>query len=851
MLDHAPDRLTADRIIRVSGEAVLLILANLAAWPFGCAGTGWEYIASIGVAVLAGLWAAHAVVTRRFRFRLDLVSGCLTGLIVLSVAQLIPLPVGIVRVIAPARAELHASLLPAQLERLPDEPTDVPRSNFIALSVDPFATRTFAARVLAVFVVYSAARNWLVSRMALRRLAWVALANGVALSTLALAQFFSSTRHLMYWTFDHGVVGYGPFICRNHFPDFLAPCIGLAVGLMLTRDDKREKERKKQQLTAGEVTAWDQVLDLLTAPIVLLERPVTLAAALAVGFMMVSIPFSLSRGGMLAVIGAVVCTWVLARWRNPSASGVTGWALTAAVAVVAAVLIWKGTAPIQARFEETFTARNADDRTPLWKAGAKQWPGFWLTGSGNGTFQRVEPLGRTADAPGIVYENAHNEYLEALVEGGLIRFGLTLTLVGGLLWGVARGYRKLRERSSGGLLLGAWFGLAVLALHAVTDFAIHVPAVALFAAVVAGYAFGVASEVGYSQHRRDDRTTPAPALPKAESSVAPWLFPTLLTLTAVFVAADARTRYRSERFLVAAQRVWATDSSDRGDRRIAYLTQRTRVNPSDPTTWYELAQAHSDAADATRTSAGFPAETVERHIRPALRALRTARGLCPLEPRVHARLGVYSPYFAASEPSLVHLERAKRLLPSDPEIWFACGAAALRANDIPIATTNWRKALELSPTVLKAIVKSAAGFPAAQLRDTVLPDDPVVMMAAADELFPDRANHRDDRRPFALRAVAASDRPNLTLNQLNAVASAGDELDQTEGVKRMWERAVRENPDDQPTRAAAAGWYERQEHYPEAVVELEWLVRESTNRDYSDRLRAARHGVKLQKMLTD
>lgn len=829
-----------------------MILATISAWPFGCAGTGWEYIAAVTVAVLAGLWAAHAIVTRRFRFRPDLVSGCLAGFILLSVFQLVPLPVGLVRLIAPARAELHTSLVPAQMERLPGEPSAVSRSNFIPLSVDPFATRTFAAKVLAVFVVYAAARNWLANRAAFRRLAWVALANGVALATLALAQFFSSARHLMYWTFDNGVVGYGPFVCRNHFPDFLAPCVGLAVGLMLTRDEKREKERKKLQETSPDPTVLDQVIDLVTAPVVLLEQPKVLATALAVGFMLVSIPFSLSRGGLLAMMGAIIFTWVLARWRNSTAGGATGWALTLATAVVLAVLLWKGTTPIQERFESTFSDRNADDRTPLWKAGAKQWLGFWLAGSGSGTFQWVEPLGRTTESPGVVYDHAHNEFLEAVVEGGLIRFGLTIVLVGGVLWGVARGYRKLRERSTGGLLLGAWFGLAMLALHAVTDFAIHVPAIALLTAVVAGYAYGIATDTDYStQRRRKDSPRPIPSQSKEDNSVAPWLFPALLTITAVFAAVDARARYRTERLLVAAQRVEVSDSAERFEKRIDYLTQRTRVSPTSSTVWYELAQAHSDAAAAARTSDGFPTETVERHILPALRALRTARNLCPLEPRIHARLGVYASFFAESEPPLTHLERAKRLLPSDGDIWFACGAAALRGGDVAAATTNWRRALELNPATLKAIVRSAAGFPPEQLRDTVLPDDPAVMVAAADELFPGRARTGDERHPFLARALAAVERRNLTLGELNAVAAAGDELDQPTEVKRMWDRAVKENPDDQPIRTAAAGWYERQEFYPEAVAELEWLVRQAADsRDLSDRLRAARHGAKLQQILT-
>jgi O-antigen ligase len=847
VIENSTDRLPTARYLRSSGEAVLFFVANLSAWPFGCAGTGWEAIAAFGVALLASLWAAHSFVTRQFRFRLDVVSSCLTGLIILSVLQIVPLPMALVRVISPARAQLQADLVPVPLEQLPGEATAVSSSSWVPLSVEPYATYTFAARLLAVFVVYAAARNWLADRASFRRLAWVALINGIALSTLAIAQFFSPNRQLMYWVFDHGVVGYGPFVCRNHYPDFLALSIGMAIGLMLTRDERREKERKNHEEAAGLSSAWEQVIDLLTAPIVLLDRPLTLAAAIAVGFMLVSVPFSLSRGGLLAIIGAAVFTWFLGRWRASAASGSVGWALTATVAVILAVLFWKGTAPIQERFANTFAA-TADDRTPLWIAGGKQWPGFWLAGSGNGTFQRVEPLGRST--PGaMVYEHAHNEYLEAGIEGGLIRFTLTLVLVVGLLYQVAAGYHKLRERSSGGLLLGAWFGLLMLALHAVTDFAIHIPAIALMAATIAGYAYGISVDTEYSNKRR--RSTPPVQLMVPKGQLAtPWLFPVLLALVALVAALDARNRYRAERFQTEAALLGAVETAEQLEHRFTLLERRTRIAPADANAWYELAQAHSDAAQLSRRAGKIPPEAIEQQVIPALRALRTARELCILDARVQTRLGVYAQHFAVAESAMNYLERARRLSPNEGEIWFACGTEAFRANDFSAATANWRRALELNPALLKLIVRAANGFPANELRDQILPDDPVVLVAAANELYPPGGSQTSERRLFLVRALEGVNRAKLSRNQLNAVAAAGWELVQPEPVTAMWTRAIQENRDDPLIRTDAARWFEQEELYPQAVDEFEWLLcRDPSNRDLADRLRSSKHGQKLQQML--
>ena len=59
---------------------------------------------------------------------------------------------------------------------------------------------------------------------------------------------------------------------------------------------------------------------------------------------------------------------------------------------------------------------------------AKDFPVF---GTGNGTFRYVEPLHRTSEVDvGIDYEYAHNDYLEALVEGGLVRLMVSLLAIG-------------------------------------------------------------------------------------------------------------------------------------------------------------------------------------------------------------------------------------------------------------------------------------------------------------------------------------------------------------------------------------------------------------------------------------
>src|SRR5204862_7317858 len=100
----------------------------------------------------------------------------------------------------------------------------------------------------------------------------------------------------------------------------------------------------------------------------------------------------------------------------------------------------------------------------------------------------VEPMTRREPRVGnfLHYQSAHNEYLEALVEGGLVRLALTLYLVLATLW---RGWRFL-ARPWGprhGRVLGLFWALTAVAVHSFFDFGIHIPAIALLTAVVAAH----------------------------------------------------------------------------------------------------------------------------------------------------------------------------------------------------------------------------------------------------------------------------------------------------------------------------------------------------------------------------
>ena len=360
--DRSIKNLSTAWTIRVVGEVVLFALGTVSAWLYGGNTPHVEYILNLGIFVLVGLWLAYGAVSRHWRVKFDLISGCLLGLVVLSFVQLVPLPLDAVRLFCPARAELYEFLMPVQAERLVSEsdPATI-RPAMIPITVDATATKLLLGRLLSIFAVYTVLRSWLVSRTFVQKLLWVLIANGTALAVLALGQFFSSPHNLMYWSIDVGNNIYGSFVCRNHFPDFLAWSIGAAIALVLTPNDK-DKEiggstANTQQQLSVKPRFFESLLDLLAAPLKLLDRPATLIPAICLGVMLVSVPISLSRAGLVSYLVAGMSVWLLGRVSKPTGNGIVGWALTVAGGSALALLLLFGVGPIASRFSDIMGRR--------------------------------------------------------------------------------------------------------------------------------------------------------------------------------------------------------------------------------------------------------------------------------------------------------------------------------------------------------------------------------------------------------------------------------------------------------------------------------------------------------------
>ncbi len=726
----------ADRLLLGSMEAVLLALVCLSPWAYGCVHPGFEFLLDAGLCLVILLWAARLLLACPLRLKKCPVAACLAGLFLLGIWQLTSLSRPMLDRLAPATGRLYERLLPSRPEVLPDgegRPAVHPPPGS-TLSLYPGATRRHLFRLLAVFLLFAAVRNNLASPAALRRLSVAALVNGVLLSLLGLSQFFSSPHNVVYWTYPSRGGVFGPFINRNHFASYANLCIGLGVGLLLSRN-------KSPRL--GQPSSWYR----------LLHDPASLAIVAGLALLVSSVGFSLSRGGFLGLVGGALACVLVAQLRKVRSFSL-GAALTGA-ALVVALAAWFGFEPVKKRLDSLWEGTAVQSRLPLWTRSLAAARDFPLWGTGLGTFGYVDPM-YCADFPTdatILFDHAHNEYLEILVEAGVPGLGLTLLAVLAVFW---LGYRAvgLHQGSPGaGLALGALFGFTALVIQSFGEFAIHIPAVALLATVVCAHLCGL----GSTPPRMSPDTLPAIGAAAGEYRLrlwgtAPFLGAAVAVCLGLILAVSGWKAYRVDRLRSVPRP--AADDEEALRRRCATLARASSLAPDDAEVCCELARARADLARLPLLRAG-QADTAPGEPDPlGTREYLQARDACPLLSDAHLGIAAGAARLKAGDPPADYLRRVKLLAPGNPGTWFYCGLQELQLKDPEATWASWRRSLDLSDKFLPLIL--AVGrrrLNAAELLDKVLPDRPKVIYDAAFILYPD-TTATEERRPFLTRALS-------------------------------------------------------------------------------------------------
>ena len=439
---------------------------------------GWPLaVAFLLVGLAAAAWLAAGLAAGRLEWRrtpLDLPALLLFALIAVQLAL-------------GNRALVAWALAPAR--PVTDVAAEFPAPFLTVGTVAPRHTAAAALIFVGYVAVYGLVVQTIRTRRQVGRLVWALLLVGGLMAFLGLLDYLTGETWLLRWR-EHpfGARLSGTFVNPDHFAAWLAMLIALGLGWMASRAP--EPRRSPSLATLLSVRELREQAVRRYLPL------------LGVVVMAVALVFTLSRGGLVNVVAALLTLLALlgAVRRARRSLVVTGVLLLAVFAYGG----WIGFGPVLARLSSA--SEGTAYRVGQYLASLPMLREFPLLGVGLGAYRDVyvrhQPL---AHQPELLYfPYAHNDLLQLVIELGpagallclFLGWRVAADLVGAHLLGRGacpvdggEGEEAIRnDRYSVGIAIGALAGVAGLVAHSTLDFSARIPAVGVLAATLLGLA---------------------------------------------------------------------------------------------------------------------------------------------------------------------------------------------------------------------------------------------------------------------------------------------------------------------------------------------------------------------------
>jgi O-antigen ligase len=381
--------------------------------------------------------------------------------------QLVPLPIGFLRVAAPTRAEIASAL---------GHVMAAPR--FAPLSIGPPSTWFYLARVAGYTLTFLLV--WRIARQSTDRI-WAPAVPLIVIGALEAAGAFAQQSAMFGQQSDTAATFSGTYFNKNHFAGLLAMILPfpLMYGIALVTRGKRR----------GSDTPFAALSGLLL-----------LALACA---MFAAINLSLSKAGTLSVLGSLFVIGALAlgkrlsRWHR--------WSLLAGLALlVAFAFVFLTPTRLVEQFSVIVTDDATEGRLPIWKDTVRLIAAYPLFGVGMGNFYPGLLRYQTAGLS-FTWTAAHNDYLQLLSELGVVGWLIPAVLMYIVFHRAARAALAGAIRETSLLGLACAGSIAAIVLHSVADFNMYV----LSNAMVLSWIAGLAAALPSGRHAERDGGIPA------------------------------------------------------------------------------------------------------------------------------------------------------------------------------------------------------------------------------------------------------------------------------------------------------------------------------------------------------
>jgi len=297
---------------------------------------------------------------------------------------------------------------------------------------------TYLVVLFLMSQAYSRTSHW-------RGYVWFLMTLGFCVSIFGILQYLTFNGKL-YWvrTMRYGGIPFGPYVNRNHFAGFAEMIIPVALVPLVLGKVRRER---------------------------------LFLVALFALVPIVALLLSASRGGIISFAVQMVILFLLLLVRRIRSRHVLVGGLVVLCAVLA--VSWIGVQQVLERFSGMQTMEvSGGKRAAMFQDTWRLFLDHPLLGTGLGTFEMVfPPYDSLYD--GKIVNHAHNDYVEALAETGIVGGLCCAWFLGFVLLNSLKGWAELGTSFGSALNLSGLIACSGILVHGLVDFNLHIPANAL------------------------------------------------------------------------------------------------------------------------------------------------------------------------------------------------------------------------------------------------------------------------------------------------------------------------------------------------------------------------------------
>jgi hypothetical protein len=472
------------------GVALLLLIVILgsvgaATLAFGAV-YEWVYAPLALVSAVAGL---SAILVSGRRPPLAPVAICFGAIAVAIALQLVPLPRTLLLSVSPGTDQFLSryDLAYAAGGALSDSPEDTgqpvaPPSH--PTSIAPERTRTALLLFLA-FALLALGTARVVSVVGAHPVARAMVVFGLALAIIGIVQYALHAPYrrpenfelqpLIYgfWRPELKSQPFGPFVNPNHFAGWMLMVLPIALGLFY--------ERALRLVEVGRARRVYE-LSLLNTP----DFSAAMYFALCAVVMGLALLLTRSRSAAGAfAVASIVAGWVVLRALKDNRARLA--AGVGALLLFGGTIAWAGADSVLNKVRDQGTT-SIGGRADAWRGALAIAKDFPVAGSGLDTYGLAMIFYQQHETT-MHYNEAHNDYLQLLAEGGLL---VMIPIAVTVMFFIREVRRRFREAPKVGttywVRVGAVIGIVGIALQSCFEFSLQMPANAALFAVLVGLA---------------------------------------------------------------------------------------------------------------------------------------------------------------------------------------------------------------------------------------------------------------------------------------------------------------------------------------------------------------------------